>query len=77
MCAKGRKIAMAVMIHVTHVAVINFSPRLSSCTPGVFYTYFYSHAHRLRLEKLLYIELSRSFSGYFRPLSGSRWRFQK
>ena len=25
----------------------------SSWTPGVFYTYFYNHAHRLRLEKLL------------------------
>jgi hypothetical protein len=28
------------------------SPRLSSWTPGVFYTYFYNHARRLRLEKL-------------------------
>ena len=25
----------------------------SGWTPGVFYTYFYNHAHRLRLEKLL------------------------
>ena len=25
----------------------------SSYTPGVFYTHFYNHAHRLRLEKLL------------------------
>ena len=25
----------------------------SSSTPGVFYKYFYNHAHRLRLEKLL------------------------
>jgi hypothetical protein len=23
----------------------------------LFYTYFYNHAHRLRLEKLLYLEL--------------------
>ena len=32
----------------------------SSYPPGVFYTYlcFYNHAHRLGLEKLLYIELS-------------------
>jgi hypothetical protein len=36
--------------------------------PGVFYTYFYNHAHRLRLEKLLYIELSRSSNGRFKPL---------
>jgi hypothetical protein len=27
----------------------------SSGPPGVFYTYFYNHAHRLRLEKLLYL----------------------
>ena len=34
-------------------------------------------AHRLRLEKLLYLELSRSTSGYFKPPldPGSRWRF--
>ena len=35
-------------------------------TPGVFYTHFYNHAHRLRLEKLLYVELSRSSSGHFK-----------
>jgi hypothetical protein len=34
---------------------LHFSPFVSSWTPGVFYTYFYNHAHRLRLEKLLYI----------------------
>jgi hypothetical protein len=38
----------------------------SSSTPGVFYTYFYNHAHRLRLEKLLYLELSRSPNGFFK-----------
>jgi hypothetical protein len=32
----------------------NTSPPLSSPTPGVFYTYFYNHARRPRLEKLLY-----------------------
>jgi hypothetical protein len=37
----------------------------SSSTPGVFYTYFYNHVHRLRLEKLLYIELSIRSNGYF------------
>jgi hypothetical protein len=36
---------------------------------GVLYIlYFYDHAHRPRLEKPLYIELSRSSSGYFKPL---------
>ena len=37
-------------------------------TPGVFYTYFYNHAHRLRLEKLLHLEPSRSSNGRFKPL---------
>jgi hypothetical protein len=41
------------------------SPPDSSRTPGAFYTYSYTHAYRLRLEKLLYLELSRSSSGYF------------
>ena len=36
--------------------------------PQLFYTYFYNHAHRLRHEKLLYTEVSRSPSGYFKPL---------
>jgi hypothetical protein len=48
----------------------------SSSTPGVFYTYFYNHAHRLRLEKLLCLGLSRSPNGVFLSTSGSRWRFQ-
>ena len=33
--------------------LIHISPPHSSWTPGVFYTYFYNYAHRLRLEKLL------------------------
>jgi hypothetical protein len=37
-------------------------------TPQLFCTYFYNHAHRLRLEKLLYIELSRSSIGFLKPL---------
>jgi hypothetical protein len=37
-------------------------------TSQVFYTYFYNHAHRLRLKKLLYIQLSRSSNGSFKPL---------
>jgi hypothetical protein len=52
--------------------MFHFSGVYSSSTPGVFYTYFYNHAYRLRLEKLLYLELSRSSNGYsvqyFKPL---------
>jgi hypothetical protein len=33
--------------------------------PGVFCACSYSHAYRLRLEKLLYLELFRSPSGFF------------
>jgi hypothetical protein len=44
------------------------SPFHSSPTPGVFCKYFYNHARRLRLEKLLYLGLSRSSNGYFKPL---------
>jgi hypothetical protein len=32
---------------------MHISDRNSSSTPGVFYKYFYNHAHRLRLEQLL------------------------
>jgi hypothetical protein len=42
------------------VTFIRVGPR------GVFYTCFYNHAHRLRLEKLLYLELSRSSNGFFK-----------
>jgi hypothetical protein len=38
------------------------------CTPQLFYTYFYNHARRLRLKKLLCLEPSRSFNGFFKPL---------
>jgi hypothetical protein len=41
---------------------------LSSWAPGVFYTYSYNHARRLRLEKVLYIGLPRISNGYFKPL---------
>ena len=39
----------------------------SSPIPGVFCTHFYNynHAHHLRLEKLLCLELSRSSNGFF------------
>jgi hypothetical protein len=33
-----------------------------------FYTYSYIHAHRLRLEKLLYLGLSRTYNGFLKPL---------
>jgi hypothetical protein len=46
-------------------SIIHASGRHSSPTPGEYYTYFYNHARRLRLEKLLYLELSRSPNGFF------------
>ena len=46
----------------------NRHPPHSSWIPGVFYTYFYNHAHRLRLEKLLYLEHSKSSNGFLKPL---------
>ena len=36
--------------------------------PRLFYTYFLNHVHRLRLEKQLYLEPSRSSNGIFKPL---------
>jgi hypothetical protein len=36
--------------------------------PGYFTHVFYNHAHRLRLEKLLYLELSRSPNGFLKVL---------
>jgi hypothetical protein len=39
--------------HTQKGALVYISPFDSSWTPGVFYTYFYNQAHRLRLEKLL------------------------
>jgi hypothetical protein len=47
---------------------IYISGVLSNWTPGVFYTYFYNHARRLRLETLVYIEVFRTCNGYFKPL---------
>ena len=43
-------------------------------TPGVFYTYFYNNAHRIRLEKLKYLEPSRSPNG--KTTSGLHGRFE-
>ena len=36
--------------------------------PQLFHTCFCDHAHRLRLEKLLCLELSRSSNGFCKPL---------
>jgi hypothetical protein len=53
---------------------------------GGFYACFYNHAHHLRLEKLLYLEFSRSSNGFLKPLldpgggftsKTAAWRFQK
>jgi hypothetical protein len=69
-----------------HTYSTYISHRDSRGTIGVFYTYFYNHAHRLRPEKLLCIELSRSSNGFFKPLldpdnrfasETAAWRFQK
>jgi hypothetical protein len=48
------------------VVVIVLQCAQTSLTPGTFYTCFYNHAHRPRLEKpsLLYLELP----GHFIPL---------
>ena len=72
--------------NVGRLRLKDVSPPLSSWTPGVFYTYFYNHARRLRLEKLLCLGLSRSSNGFFKPLldpgggftseTAARW-FQK
>jgi hypothetical protein len=47
---------------------LHISELYSSWTPVVFYTCFYNHAHRPRLENLLCTKLPRSSSGYFKPL---------
>jgi hypothetical protein len=44
-----------IYIHLYIYIYIYISPLNSSSTPGVFYTCFYNHAHRLRLEKLLWL----------------------
>jgi hypothetical protein len=44
-------------------------------TPQAFYTFFYNHAHRPHFEKLLYVGLSRSPNGHFKPLLDPGGRF--
>ena len=58
------------MYVMLYVCMLYVSPPLSSFkwAPGVFCTYFYNHARRLRLEKLLCLELSRSSNGFLKPL---------
>jgi hypothetical protein len=43
-------------IHVSEIGLFS--------TPQLFYTYFYDHARRLRLKKLLYIEIPRNPNGF-------------
>jgi hypothetical protein len=47
---------------------INISGLDLYSTPQLFYTHFYNHARRLRLEGLLYVGPSRSSNGFFKPL---------
>jgi hypothetical protein len=58
------KLEIRIRLQGTGIYII---PPVSSGTPGVFYKYFYNYknAHRLRLEKPLYLELSRSSNGFF------------
>jgi hypothetical protein len=54
-------------LHITHTHThthIYISLSDSRGTIGAFYAYFHKHARRLRLEKLLHPELSRSSSGF-------------
>jgi hypothetical protein len=54
-------------IYITYM--IYQSPSFKFDPRGILY-YFYNHARRLRPEKILYLQLSRSPSGYFNPLLG-------
>jgi hypothetical protein len=51
-------------------------PSLAPVRPTVFYTYFYNHARRLRLEKTIIDGASRSSNGYFKPLLDPGGRFR-
>ena len=55
---------MSVVIEIRARYRMHVSGVLSRLVPGEFRTYLYNHAHRLRLEKLLYLELSRSPNGF-------------
>jgi hypothetical protein len=60
--------ALLIPVWLWYGALYDASDVNSSSTPGAFCTYFYNHAHCPRLGELLYIELSKSFNGYFKPL---------
>ena len=60
-----RPLIQAVDLGLHTVSVLHISDLDRFWTPGVFCTYFYNHARRLRLEKLLYLELPRSPNGFF------------
>ena len=67
-CCRLLVLSYQILYVCTYILYIHISGFHSSSTPGVFFTYSYNHAHRLRLEKLFYIELSRTSNGYFKPL---------
>jgi hypothetical protein len=54
-CAAGRMDATDMGLCY---GAIDVSRPVSSSAPGLFRTHFYNHARRLRLKKLLYLELS-------------------
>ena len=59
------------VLYSTYTRVVCHRPvaLIQGRAPGVFRTYFYNYNHtrRLRLKKLLLLELSRSPGGYFKP----------
>ena len=60
---------------VLHSAgALNISAFYSSWPLGAFRTCFYNHAHRTRLEKLLYIELPDPDGGFTSETAGRRFR---
>ena len=48
-------VSSPLFLMMRHINTCNTSGLDSFSTPQLFYTYFYNHARRLRLEKLLYI----------------------
>jgi hypothetical protein len=64
---------MGSMSLVLHIHTPDISGQDLVSAPQLFYTYsiyFYNHARRLRLEKILYLELSRSSNGFEKTLLG-------
>jgi hypothetical protein len=52
------------VVHLESKGLIYVSDLDLVWAPQLFYTRFYNHAHRPRLEKLLYLELSRRSNGF-------------